>query len=109
MEGWQGWGIIAGLMGLYFLPTAVAFEKKRNHHNKGAIFALNLLLGWTLIGWVGALVWALTKPSPSSATVNLPVAFNGCRPCPYCAEMIVPAARVCRFCGKELPAAWAST
>jgi hypothetical protein len=25
-----------------------------------AIFALNLLLGWTLLGWFAALVWSLT-------------------------------------------------
>ena len=25
-----------------------------------AIFVLNLFLGWTLLGWVGALVWAAT-------------------------------------------------
>jgi len=25
------------------------------------------------------------------------------RPCPYCAELILPAARVCRFCARELP------
>jgi hypothetical protein len=41
----------------YFLPFAIAFNKKRA--NAGAIFALNLFLGWTLIGWVLALVWAL--------------------------------------------------
>jgi len=41
----------------YFLPFAIAFNKKRA--NAGAIFALNLFLGWTLIGWVFALVWAL--------------------------------------------------
>jgi Superinfection immunity protein len=28
-----------------------------------AIFALNLLLGWTFLGWVAALVWALTNSS----------------------------------------------
>lgn len=26
--------------------------------------------------------------------------------CPFCAEMIVPEAKVCRFCGRELPAGW---
>ncbi|MBU3617426.1 superinfection immunity protein [Polynucleobacter sp. JS-Polo-80-F4] len=41
----------------YFLPFAIAFNKKRV--NSGAIFALNLFLGWSLIGWVVALVWAM--------------------------------------------------
>lgn len=44
---------------LYFAPTISACaEKKRN---AVAIFALNLLLGWTLIGWVVAMVWSLCK------------------------------------------------
>jgi hypothetical protein len=30
------------------------------------------------------------------------------RPCPYCAELILPAARVCRFCSRQLPQDWAS-
>ena len=43
----------------YFLPFAIAFNKKRA--NTGAIFALNLFLGWSLIGWLVALVWALKE------------------------------------------------
>jgi len=43
----------------YFLPFAIAFNKKRA--NTGAIFALNLFLGWSLIGWVVSLVWALKE------------------------------------------------
>jgi len=43
----------------YFLPFAIAFNKKRA--NTGDIFALNLFLGWSLIGWVVALVWALKE------------------------------------------------
>jgi ABC-type sugar transport system permease subunit len=43
----------------YFLPFAIAFNRKRA--NTGAIFALNLFLGWSLIGWVVALVWALKE------------------------------------------------
>lgn len=42
---------------IYFLPAIIGKEKR----NAGAIFALNLFLGWTLLGWVIALVWALTK------------------------------------------------
>ena len=41
-----------------FIPTFVAYH--RGHPNAMAIFALNLHLGWTFIGWVVALVWALT-------------------------------------------------
>lgn len=45
-------------LGLYFLPTMISGA--RDHHNFGAIFALNLLLGWTLFGWILSLVWSLT-------------------------------------------------
>lgn len=45
---------------LYLLPTLVAWY--RSHHNTLAISALNLLLGWTVLGWIGALLWALTTP-----------------------------------------------
>jgi hypothetical protein len=51
--------LIAILSLFYFLPFAVAFNRKRA--NTGAIFALNLFLGWSLIGWVVALVWALKE------------------------------------------------
>lgn len=43
---------------LYFVPTIVAW--RRDHRNMNPIFLLNLLLGWTFIGWVGALVWSFT-------------------------------------------------
>ena len=43
---------------LYLLPAIIAH--KRQHPQHMAIGVLNLLLGWTLLGWVGALVWSLT-------------------------------------------------
>jgi len=43
----------------YLLPSVIAYT--RHHHNADAIFALNLLLGWTFLGWVVALVWSLTS------------------------------------------------
>ena len=39
-------GLIIVLL-LYFIPSVVAFV--RHHHNQWAIFALNLLLGWTVL------------------------------------------------------------
>ncbi len=42
---------------IYFIPSFVAHSKK----NYEAILVLNLFIGWTGIGWVVCLVWALTK------------------------------------------------
>lgn len=50
----------------YFVPTYIA----KNKRNFRAIFALNLLLGWTVIGWVAALVWALMQEEAPPKTVR---------------------------------------
>lgn len=47
------------LGGLYFLPMFIAWG--RGHRNAGAIGMLDLVAGWTLLGWVAALVWACTN------------------------------------------------
>ena len=46
---------------LYFIPTAIALV--RGCRQIGGIIVINLFLGWTLIGWVGALVWAAVGKS----------------------------------------------
>ncbi len=51
--------LMAGAALLYFLPTLIAlFTVKSNFL---AIAALNLLLGWTFVGWVVSLVWSLSR------------------------------------------------
>lgn len=57
--------LIGVLLFFYFLPTLIAVH--REHRNRGAIVVLNLFLGWTLIGWVIALVWAVKYTPDSSA------------------------------------------
>jgi uncharacterized membrane protein YqaE (UPF0057 family) len=57
-EGFVGFVFLVLLAVLYFVPGIIA--QRRGHHNTTAIVALNVLLGWTFIGWVGALVWACT-------------------------------------------------
>jgi hypothetical protein len=49
--------VIVGCV-LYLLPWVVA--AMRGKKNSGAILALNVLLGWTVIGWIIAFIWALT-------------------------------------------------
>lgn len=58
-------GIIA--LFLYFLPTYFSWGRKKN---VGAIFALNLLLGWTFLGWLIALIWALTADGNQQIVIN---------------------------------------
>lgn len=54
--------VVVGGM-IYFMPALGAHEKNRRHKN--SITALNLFLGWTGIGWVAALVWALMEDKPN--------------------------------------------
>jgi hypothetical protein len=50
---------------VYFLPTLVALV--RHKRNTVSILLLNLFLGWTLIGWIIALVWASTVDVAATA------------------------------------------
>jgi hypothetical protein len=54
--------------GLYFTPLLIAIVRKKS--NVVAIGALNTLLGWSLIGWVVALVWALSKDQSPTVIVQ---------------------------------------
>ncbi|HVI89463.1 MAG TPA: superinfection immunity protein [Dongiaceae bacterium] len=47
---------IAFLLIGYFLPSVLAGHF--DHPRMVQIVALNLLLGWTLFGWIAAIVWA---------------------------------------------------
>ena len=64
MNTWS-W-ILAGVFVLaalfvYMIPTVIAFRK--GHPKRVAILFVNLLLGVTVLGYVGALLWA-TAPTP---------------------------------------------
>jgi hypothetical protein len=58
--------VLAVVGSLYMLPTIIAFG--RHHHQAAAIPVLNVFLGWTFLGWVGALVWAATATPDVSAS-----------------------------------------
>ena len=91
---------------LYFLPAFLA--RKRSDFT--AIFVLNLFAGWTFIGWIIALVWALSSgeqrqvavpaqlgapPQPASGTSFF---------CSVCGKSCEAGARFCSSCGAALPA-----
>jgi hypothetical protein len=42
---------------VYFLPAIIG--SKRQVNNSGWLFVVNLLLGWSGLGWIGCLLWAV--------------------------------------------------
>lgn len=51
--------VLIFLVIIYFLPTLIANGNRKR--NAEAIAILNLLLGWTVLGWLVALIWGCTK------------------------------------------------
>jgi hypothetical protein len=79
---------------LYFLPSIVGHNKQ----NAAGIFVLNLLLGWTLIGWVAAMVWACSSDPRAPVLV---VAGPG-HYCTNCGTLSVAGAHYCTSCGRPV-------
>jgi hypothetical protein len=49
-------------LAMYFLPSLIAFA--RSKRDMTAIFLLNFFLGWSVIGWIIALIWAVKPDVP---------------------------------------------
>ena len=49
--------ILLFLFAMYWLPTIIAVA--RQTHSALGVAMVNFLTGWTVIGWIVALVWAL--------------------------------------------------
>lgn len=56
--------VMAGMVALvaYFIPALIARDKT----NWRTILIFNLLAGWTVIGWLIALIWALKSKSKTA-------------------------------------------
>ncbi len=90
--------MIMGVVGvLYLVPSFTAVLRQRP--NLQTIFIVNLLLGWTVIGWIVAMMWALKglerEKSPRWGKSNR-------KPCPSCGHSLRKSARRCRYCGYTL-------
>ncbi len=96
---------------LYFLPSILA--STRRHPNFAGVLLVNLFFGWTFLGWIGALVWALTAPPAGAPSHPLPPAPPSPPPPPpaagpagtFCAECGArtgPSDSFCSSCGRKL-------
>jgi hypothetical protein len=60
---------------LYLAPTAIALLRKRP--KSGGLIAVNILLGWTIVGWIWSFFWAFTSPKENSSAIAEPQAPEG--------------------------------
>jgi Superinfection immunity protein/zinc-ribbon domain len=98
--------VIAGGIALYFLPTIVAARRQKK--NLASIALVNILLGWSFIGWVVALVWAMATDAvdvPATVVVQQQPGITSSQParlCRHCGKYNRPDDRFCASCGQAL-------
>jgi hypothetical protein len=57
-------GMIPLALAVYLLPTIIAFKVR--HHYAWVLGILNVVFGFTVLGWLGFFVWALIGPRKSA-------------------------------------------
>jgi Superinfection immunity protein len=77
------------LTALYFLPSIMGRDKR----DFAGIFLVNLLLGWTLVGWVVAFLWACGSDR-TAYTQYAPAGMAR-----FCSRCGTPAVSVVQYCG----------
>lgn len=66
----EGFIILALFFAWYFIPTFVA--RGRHTVNLGAVFVVNVFLGWTVLGWVVAIAMAVGGMTRTHAALHQP-------------------------------------
>jgi len=87
--------LFLGLM--YFLPTIIGRDKS----DAGLIFLVNLLLGWTVVGWIVAFIWACAADTRPVPVHFVPIASSG-RFCSQCGSLSVGEAHYCAACERAV-------
>ena len=67
MESLAATLVLLFILAVYLTPTIIAFA--RGHASKWGIGVLNIVLGWSLVFWVVALIWALSNKGQSQTTI----------------------------------------
>ena len=95
-----GAGAFIGIVGflaiaaMYFLPTIIATSRKVT--NTGSVFVINLLLGWSVIGWVVALAMAVKSKTPQVVMMTSSASLPACA---KCGVNLTPGQQFCSNCG----------
>jgi hypothetical protein len=83
---------------LYFMPTIVG----HNHRNVLSTFLVNFFLGWTVIGWIVAMIWACSADARPQVLMIAGPGPGAARYCCHCGTLNVAAARFCATCGRTV-------
>lgn len=82
---------LAFLGALVCCATGYGIGATRNRASQGAWLGL-------LLGPIGIIIILILTPLPEAVPVGPQ------RKCPFCAELVLTEAKVCRFCQRDLPA-----
>ena len=88
------WLLMVIAIALYFMPTIISGY--RHHSSLFAIVLLNVIIGWTMLGWLILLIWVCFGDQHTSWSRPIE------KKCPYCAEYIKSEAIKCKHCGSDL-------
>src|SRR5215472_4283800 len=61
--------VLGSMLGLYTAPLIIAMV--RDHHRLPWIGLLNIAAGWTIVGWIAALVWSVTAIRQPEAIMRI--------------------------------------
>lgn len=104
-----GFPFFLASVALYFLPTIIGASRHKT--NLVGIFLVNFFLGWSIIGWVIALVWAVSaervdqvayvpRMPPGMAPQAQPQMHG--RYCPSCGSAGPAGTQFCAQCGQRI-------
>lgn len=66
MDGYTAMGfMILGLAFIFYMLPAIIANTRHTGH-QFSIFVVNLVFGWTILGWIAALIWAVVEAPPAA-------------------------------------------
>ena len=91
-------GLVVACVVLYLIPSIVGWRKR----NASTIIAVNIFLGWTVIGWLLAFYWAIHELKPGLTLNQQPSPPPAGLLCSSCARYSGFGSRYCSHCGALL-------
>jgi len=96
-------GLVFGVIFIMFICGLLGLAIGDGKGRAASGFWLGLLLGV-----IGLAIVALMRPTRDAqakykrGAANAPDGAPSMRPCPWCAEQILPVAKLCTYCGRDL-------